>query len=594
MVLGLAGAFAAVMAPLLGLGTGEDFLPYRWVGASRGDLAVGAGALFIAAGVLTIISVTLRHHTFALHLVQRLDLWSARHRDWQVAYWLSLPAALMVVVHAFVMQGALFSSLDTGSYLNWHPQRTLGYGLFIRLIAMLADDASIIATVQVVLGVLSAIMLAEAAQRLFRYRLASLVLGGLLIIHWSLFESAHYLLSDHLFYSLMSLHVAAVLWAFRAPGRVVLLLSAVLGALAVMVRPAGLVLVVALPMLCLVHPRLWGRLLLWLAAPLFGLLLGQAAVNKDVVGYFGLSRFTGWPMLVNAMLVLKADTPFEEPSLIQALLPVAQARRAAIEAVPGFWARRDTLIGTTNAIIGDASVVIDAYRKHHPDLIRPIQPPPGRAWLSRLNELSPLNRKLSPFGISDYAYHVEFDQFLTRLAKASMVHAPGDTFILFLLKLGPSWEEVFRTFYAPTDIAANYATATQVVTGSQAVSFVAPSLTGDHGVGFILAALNYGARLMLYACLAPWISVGVGLFGLAASGRALLARRSVSPVSGVLAYLFLLVGLYLSGVCLAHVPIGRYNVVMLPEMLLLALAAIPLASQKWRLALSGGGSAPQV
>ena len=450
----LVGMLVAIAAPALGLGEKEGFLLFRMWGFSRSD-TVSVSFLSIAvAFILALIAVLVASArampdvpapSVGMDAVSRMTVpvleaaarraeaflrrvglavvgaWAPLNQNWAVALFLSPFAAFVLGVSLMALPEGPWLTPDSGTYLSFSLQRTIGYPIFVRMIAMVSDDPRAIPVVQLCLGLGSVIFLAEALQRALRNCLVSLPTGIFLMFNWPMLEHALYILTDYPFFAFICLQFGATLLVISKPSPQKLAMVALTTAIAVTIRPAALFLIGVVPFLVLVHRASWRLISVWLLLPLAALLFAQAGVNKAVFDYFGLSRWTGYPMAANTMFILKDDTPSDHPQVVKLLYAAAKPYQKKYAAIASATDKTLYNISVNNLILADASNIVNAYGNDR-GIVTTTEIARHESFVRFINNTSPLNRQFAQAGIGTAPNWVWFDSLLTRLAVSSVMH----------------------------------------------------------------------------------------------------------------------------------------------------------------------------
>ena len=289
----LAGAAAGwlIAFPPAGFGERVDFLLYQ-----RGGFAPGAIVRAIAGLAVAGALVAAFHHPGAR------DLWArgrARLAASSAAY-----VAIMAGIGAIgLASGATLAALgvcvqpDSGSYLTFSPERTIGYPLFLALAGAIEGGLTGLPVAQsgVLLGGLAT--LAHQLGRVCGDRLAAVVAFAFMAGNASLLGYAGSILAETPFAALLALHLAAVAaLCVRFRWRTALAAGLALGC-AILMRPAGYAFLGALPalLLLLAKRRVAGTAAVAVAAALP--LLAAATINKTQHGFFATQSIGGYSLL---------------------------------------------------------------------------------------------------------------------------------------------------------------------------------------------------------------------------------------------------------------------------------------------------------
>ncbi len=611
-MLGLGGLAAAVAAfsPALGLGEAEDFLLWRMAGLSRRSMlraslliciaGLGAIALPIIPGILASIvrrgGPILAHLPAGRRLLYRLPgvtsaVWRCLNRDWAVSLIL-LPFGVYVLAFLFlVVPGLPWVAPDSSSYVQFSAIRTLLYPVLLRILACLSDDPLVLIWPFAVLGVGVTILFAEAAQRLYRNVLVTVPAALSILFCWSLLEHAGFVLSDYPYFAAYTLALALAMFAFLRPDRGVLIgLGVAIGA-AIAIRPVGIVLYAIPPFLALVHWARWRRLLLWLGGPLLAALLIQAAGNQALFGFFGISRFTGFPWAGNTALLLKPDTPTAYPELRDRVVAMAKPYRDAYYALGTARERYTFLIDSANPLIAETGALTLDYGNQK-GLITYNDMSGQQALLQWVNGLSPLNKGLSKLPVPAFSSSLWQDEILLRLGREAHLANLGDLIEFMAVKLRFSWESMLPWF-AVGEQFGHYRTL-RLDVGDLGVSSPVPDAPRRWPLGLNVEGFDWVVSVLQK--ISQWVSVSGVILAVALCSLALLAfrllRRAGPPspelaATACLAACTILTPLMMS---LAQIPIGRYLVVSVAGPALFLF--LPLAAVKFIARIKAAGAYP--
>lgn len=259
-------------------------------------------------------------------------------------------------------------SVDSPGYVEWSPERTPGYPLFLHLVAAFSPDYSALPAAQYVPFIGATAVFCDALAGLLRSRLvgfatAIAVLGNLYLMRYPTT-----IMADSLYLSLVLVHTACVLHSLRSPSLVWPVLAGIMLGCAILVRPAGYALLFALPWL----PFVWrerrylraGALAGGVAAMIFVACIGNYAYR----GFFATQAFGGINLVLKIATMAppqiagfdpavtarsydelrplrdseQAEKSWERRALIPILTynhgqPVFEPLNAAIENDPGRW-----------------------------------------------------------------------------------------------------------------------------------------------------------------------------------------------------------------------------------------------------------------
>jgi hypothetical protein len=228
---------------------------------------------------------------------------------------LGLLCAAAIMVSGMAMP---LLSVDSPGYIAWSPERTPGYPLFLSLIAAFSPGYSALPEAQYVLFIAATAAFCDALAGLLRslpagFATAIAVLGNLYLMRYPTT-----IMADSLYLGLVLVHAACVLHSLRSPSLAWPVLAGVALGCAILVRPAGYALLLALPWLPFVwRERRWLRAIV-LAGGVAAMIVAACIGNYAYRGFFATQAFGG----VN--LILKIATM--APTQIAGFDPAATAR----------------------------------------------------------------------------------------------------------------------------------------------------------------------------------------------------------------------------------------------------------------------------
>ena len=216
---------------------------------------------------------------------------------------------------------------DSSSYLNWQPTRSIGYPLLLSAVRAVDPSLRSLPALQLTLFACATLLLAEACRYATGSMPLALFVGGGTLANAALGRFQLGVLSDAPFASLLVLHLASFLALNRHATRLRWLGLSLTLAGAVLVRPAGLSLLVPLLPLLLRASRE-----AWLAAlvPAAALWLTAAGANLAWRGSFALQEFGGLSMIGHvAQLIDGREDPRHDALAQQLADELGPWRRAA-------------------------------------------------------------------------------------------------------------------------------------------------------------------------------------------------------------------------------------------------------------------------
>lgn len=594
LVLGIAGLGLMGLAAgsFAGHQDGLSFPLYQMLDWTRRDAALIGGRLVLASLALNILRIVfwgggpIRYLDMALAVVTRKTLtllgqdgqW---YRPWRVAIMLSPVAIWAILFRIEAMPHLALLNLDSNSYIQFHIQRTIGYPIFIRLAAVMVNDPWLITLGQLFMGCGATVFLAEALARATRTVLAPMVVGlGLLLNWWLEWFSAHFL-SDYTFYALMTLHLGAVFMALERPGRLRLALAAAAAIAAIAVRPAGSFLFLLIPLVMLLSRTHWRRVLAWFAVPTLLLALLLAAVHWQVYDYVSLSRFRGHTSLANAMLLIEQPDTLPHAELARSLQAAAAPYRQQYLSLPDRQSRYIFLQQNTNALLGQGFLRVQDYLDRHPELVWTSDISKHEALYNAIGDWSALNAAMNHMSVATGPRYLATEDVLATLTSRAYLANPRLLWSMQWDKMLGQWSELLVV--APVQTSCR-----SLAFHPEAPDFGFAQLDANsdcvwsrlfNPVPFNIVAIGlYGANRLIWG---PWLAFIAGATAVFLSLRSIIGRKPRTRRADILTYAFLVLSSYTVTVALAHVPIARYTLTLMPAFLVLLTSPL-LALASWR------------
>ncbi len=586
--IGLALTFSAMLSalagPYLGLGSGDVFVFRKWLGVTRGALAGTAGVIaLVLLAWLVAVSLGLRGTRLGPVLWKVIGqtavngagvlavaggwigaTWRFLNRDW-VASVALLPFAVYVALFVLVvLPGTPWIAPDSTTYVAFANYRTIGYTIFLRLIALLSDDPRVLILLPLLIGIGATVFFAEALQRLVRNIAVTFGVGMLILFNWPLLEHGGYVLSDYTFFAALTITLGFAVLIIREPRATFLLSTAVASGITLSIRPIGVFLALVAPFLYLIWPHRWKTVTAWFVMPLAGMYLSVAAVHWAVYDYFGLSAFSGYPLSANTAMVMKEDTPLPYPELRDRINRFAKPYQETYRTLHGLRKRYEFLVNNTNPLILQTGAVVQKYMEEN-DLVRKNDVTRARAVAAFFNGLSPLNRILGTVPIQASETWIGFDAMLGDMARRAHRHNPWDALIMLLDKVPYAWRMALIHYgpgknfghYQPFTPGAPYLGAGKVVTEHPREDILFLNIDTFNQIGNLVYGRERKNAYPLVILVSMFVALGVCVHGLA-------VRRRAPPIAGAIAFLGLTSTVYYVLVSLAQVPIARFIVMSVP------------------------------
>ena len=239
------------------------------------------------------------------------------------------PAERRSVVLITLLAGAVASALvlaagaplmqsDSAGYINWLPERTPGYPLFLAAIAWITPDYRALPLAQSALFVAATAFFCDALAVALRSRLAGIAVALAILGNPFLMRAMGIIMSEALYLTLVLAHFGCVLRSLEdRRWRWAGLAGATLG-LAILVRPVGYALLFGAPWLVLA----WREARLARTA-LFGaaiavLVLGASTGNLVFRGYFATQAFGGINLILHVATLAPPELEGFDPAVTRA------------------------------------------------------------------------------------------------------------------------------------------------------------------------------------------------------------------------------------------------------------------------------------
>ena len=586
-LVGLSGMVVAALGPILGFGSAEEFLFFELLGMRRRQFFANGGTLFFLAFVAFITYASF----FPLNLENKgfLPSWIgltlrrmfavpgqalAFHRNWAVFLAL-VPVALYAFGFLiFAMPDVAVLSPDSRDYIRLDPARTIGYPLFLRISALIVDDPYGIILIQFTAGVLAILFFAESLARLIRAFLVPFLAGAALMLNWPLTLHAANLLTDYPFFTVVCWHFGLFCLILRKPTPPRFFLLAFSIGLAVSLRPVGLFLATASPLLLFVYPALWRSVLGYFVVPLFAMCVLIAAGHWAVFDYFGLSRFGGHVTTANTMMLLTEDTETDHPELTRRLLDLGTPYKKTYGELETRWDKFLFLV-SASARIGEAFDVLQEYVRKHPDRVVLSDTSRQEYFYRFLGRLSDLNRRMSRMPVAARPYWNSHDEILAAIAvDAHLSNLP--MLLETLLVKFTSWGQLISVKLVPDDLVFH---SYRPEIAGYGFNEPDPSARLRDGVFFnrtpynVAAIVQFGYEKIVWGHFLAFV-VGVGCVALVVLGRVRHVDTDIRIRIAALAYFFVALFSYVLLISIAQAPLPRYLMVLLPATLVLVLSPI--------------------
>ena len=208
---------------------------------------------------------------------------------------------------------------DSWGYVTTNTLRTQGDQLFLSGIHLIFGDLRWGGPIQLNAMLLSYVAVAFAVRRLFRSNAAGLAVAASLMLSAQLYAWYPKIMAEALFITLIGFHLTAVIYLLDAYSDRWAVAAGVTLAAMVLVRPNGVSFLLGIPVLVILLPKYWRRLLLLGIGPAVIAVVAQATLNYYQQDFFGLTVFTGPQLVATYGELITADMPSQYPELAAAL-----------------------------------------------------------------------------------------------------------------------------------------------------------------------------------------------------------------------------------------------------------------------------------
>lgn len=577
----------AIAGPNIGLGELEEFVFYQMAGIGRrSSIKLGATGLFFSV-IPVIIYFKFRFagqmaqvgdgavnavglgrlefkfiRAFGGASVSAQNIWSVGNRDW-VAVVLLLPAAVYVFVFSvFVLPDVPWIASDSTTYITFATYRTPFYPLFLRFLALFSDNPMVLIIVPIIFGLGTVLFFAEMLQRLTRNILVSVPVGLTLLFNWPLIDHSVLLLTDYPFFVFLTLTFALVLLNFRQPTRIALVSLGLAASISIAVRPLGLLTILVVPFLLILHRHYWRRILAFFATPFVIMWLGFSVFNLATYDFFGMSRFSGYPLGNNMIMLLKPDTPTAYPELRSRLLAFAGKYQREFRETEDLQERFNFLLNATNPLIHGGAGIIRQFGNEK-KIVTLNEVSRHKRFYEFINSLSPLNMALGQWPVQSNPKWVWLDKTMAQLARDAHLNNLSLLAEMTFVKLRFSWQSVLLQFNAPVDFRGyrgldlsdpNYG-------HRQPIEKKAEDFFGIFNIASFnqISSWIYSPRLFVSV---PLIVLFSSVLSVAAVLFHVARRKTPSPVLAAVAFFGISLVAYHLVVSVAQIPLSRFLMVM--------------------------------
>lgn len=202
---------------------------------------------------------------------------------------------------------------DTALYLGFNEVRTIGYPVFLKMVAALFGDLRPLVAIQLNLLLGSIVMLGWAVARVVGSVVCGVALVLALALNPSLLTWTNQVMTEGLFIPLLLTHAAFALLLLKRPSRASAALAGTTLVAVMLVRPAAYSLLLNLPLLILLLRGRQITILAWMLIPAATLYVAAAGAHRVVLGTWQSQSFGGYTLLGKVALLIHGDIPGAPP-----------------------------------------------------------------------------------------------------------------------------------------------------------------------------------------------------------------------------------------------------------------------------------------
>jgi hypothetical protein len=198
---------------------------------------------------------------------------------------------------------------DSPTYLEFSPNRTAGYPLFLSLLARFDPTYELLPLIQMVILVVSVAFLVEACHRIYQSAITWALVGSVILLNPFLWRYTGMMLTESLYTSACVLFLASIVVAIknRPHGAYWLLVAGLFIAIAIAIRPVGYALIGA----ALFGSLLWKRRFLFsfviIITPVVASVFALSAWNWSKHGVFATQVVGGYEAIGKLALLIPTD-----------------------------------------------------------------------------------------------------------------------------------------------------------------------------------------------------------------------------------------------------------------------------------------------
>ena len=511
--------------------------------------------------------------------------------DWLSGAWrvhiLLLPLVIFNVVGLILlMEQSPWITPDSVDFLSFAPWRTAAYPLFFRSIGIWLSDPRWIVIFQFLATLVAIIIFAESVSRLFINPMIGFLTGFALMTSWPFFYNSFALLADQVFFICLTAHLASIIFAAKSASRRSFLCAGIFGGLAIALKPAGIFLVFAVPLLLVIFRDRLKFVVTQTIAPFLIILAGSVCLNYWLFSSFSLSNIGGATTSMNTFLLLKKDTSARPQKLAQSIAESGEIHQLAMEKLQSAKDRSNYFRNHATGLNTKAVDLAASYLEEQNNKMRPHKT--KAEYVSEFfGKNSSLNEQYNKFASSEFIdvpwYNgvdrwQEINGNLTEIAVHAILENKIAWLNLTLSKLYAGWAEVIPFFSMKRNLGPNSylknSNSNELVRGQQTDAWWTNGFTG-YWVNFfdLIAALTFAVSILFPL---PILILGMSMFVLAKFVKAVFYFQYIDPVIAALGYSAICLLLYHLEMSVVQIHFPRLLTAGMPPAVLLAISVLGL------------------
>ena len=430
------------------------------------------------------------------------------------------------------------------------------------------------------------IIFAESVSRLFVNPLIGLLTGFTLMTSWPFLYNSFALLADQIFFICLTAHLASIIFAAKSPSSISFLCAGIFGGLAIALKPAGIFLVFALPILLVIFRAHLKSVMTFMIAPFLIILAGSVSLNYWLFSNVSLSNFGGATTSVNSFLLLQNDTLVQPQKLARSIAASGKIHQTAMKKLQFAKDRSDYIREHVTSLNTEAVRLTARYFKEQNTITRS-----HKAQAEYLSEFfgkkSVLNERYNTFASSEFInvpwyngvdHWLEINEKLTEIAVLAILENKNQWLKLTLTKLYAGWTEVIPFFSMKRNLGPNIylknSTSNELLRSQQTDDWWTSGFTKDWVIFFDLIASVIFAVSIFFPL--PILIFSMSLLVLAKFVRAVSCSQSIDPVIAALAYSAICLLLYHLEMSVVQIHFPRLLTAGMPPAVLLAISVLGL------------------